>query len=365
MIHVVIGTKAQLIKMAPLMSLMHQRGIEYNYIFTGQHHEKISDIEDNFSLKKPDFNLSSHKDVTKTTQMAKWFILTLWYGYRNRKAAFRNDKHGIVLVHGDTVSTFLGALLAKLSSLRVGHVESGLRSFNLLHPFPEEITRLLVFRMTDYFFPPNQEAEDNLKKYKGTIVNTQINTLYDSLRVFQEKTKNSKNQKTYAIATLHRFENVFSEKKLIEIIEIIEIISQKIPIFFVLHKPTKEKLEKFNLLDRLSKNENIELHPRYDYFKFIELVISAKFIISDGGSNQEECYFLGKPILLLRNSTERPDGLGGNCLLSKYDRKKIDFFMNNINLFEKEKINIIATPCEKILKSIMKYTTHTSKKKMK
>ena len=149
MIHIIIGTKAQLIKMAPVMKLLEQQGIEYNYISTGQHRETMDDILANFGIKLPDQITYTGKDITSVIQMFTWSVRNIVHTLQNKHAIFRNDTNGIVLVHGDTFSTLLGALMGKIAGLKVGHIESGLRSFNLFHPFTEEITRILTFRLSD------------------------------------------------------------------------------------------------------------------------------------------------------------------------------------------------------------------------
>jgi UDP-N-acetylglucosamine 2-epimerase (non-hydrolysing) len=246
----------------------------------------------------------------------------------------------------------LGALLGKLARLKVGHVESGLRSFNLFHPFPEEITRLLVFRLSNYFFAPNSDSVKNLEKYKGFIIKTEANTLYDALEIFKKFEHSIQIDLPdfpYVIITLHRFENIFNKESLQRIVSIVEHISKNHKVLFILHKPTKEKLQKFDLYTRLENNKNIEMRPRYDYFNFIKLLKKSLFVVSDGGSNQEECYYLGKPILLLRNATERPDGLNENCLLSYYSIEKIKFFLENYSIMNKAQKNFEVSPSRKIL----------------
>jgi UDP-N-acetylglucosamine 2-epimerase (non-hydrolysing) len=132
-------------------------------------------------------------------------------------------------------------------------------------------------------------------------------------------------------------------------VSIVEHISKNHKVLFILHKPTKEKLQKFDLYTRLENNKNIEMRPRYDYFNFIKLLKKSLFVVSDGGSNQEECYYLGKPILLLRNATERPDGLNENCLLSYYSIEKIKFFLENYSIMNKAQKNFEVSPSRKIL----------------
>ncbi|HHB93425.1 MAG TPA: hypothetical protein ENK59_09475 [Thioploca sp.] len=338
MIHVIIGTKAQLIKMAPILKILKMQGIDYNYISTGQHKSTIDDILANFAIKKPDYLLYNGKDITSIIKMLIWVIKNLIKTIRYKKAIFKNDKHGIVLIHGDTFSTLLGAVMGKIGGLKIAHVESGLRSFNLFHPFPEEITRLLIFRLSDYMFCPDKYSENNVANYRAIKINTQLNTLYDSLRFALPAIENIHDvnipDKKYGIVTLHRFENIYNFESITRIVSIVEDISKKHFLIFILHKPTKIKLNKFKFIDRLKNNPNIELRKRYDYFKFIKLILQADFVVSDGGSNQEECYFLGKPILLLRKTTERHEGLSKNCVLSKYDPIIINEFTDNINKYK-------------------------------
>lgn len=358
MIHIILGTKAQLIKMAPLMALMQNQGIAYNYIFTGQHKENIDDICQNFRIKNPDHVLYKGRDITGVTQMLAWSIKLLFNSYKNKKVLFSGDKSGVVLVHGDTLSTLLGALIAKTAGLKVAHIESGLRSFYFFHPFPEEIIRLLTFRLSDYFFAPNQDAVNNLVSYSGITINTGLNTLYDSIQHFRNQTTEIAVDiptQAFAIASLHRFENIFSVEHLEKVVEIVEHVAKNIKVLFILHKPTEEKLKRFNLYQRLYNNNNIELRPRYDYFNFIKLLSSANFVLSDGGSNQEECYFLGKPIILLRNATERSDGLGKNCLLSKYDISLIDQFIAQIGSYDQPPLVINESPSKIILEHCLPF----------
>lgn len=212
MIHIVLGTKAQLIKMAPIMAALHSRGIEYNFIVTGQHRETMTEILNNFSLRQPDARLYEGEDITGIGDMLIWCVRLLFTARKKIQELFRNDCRGIVLVHGDTFSTLLGAFLGRRASLKVGHVESGLRSHNLLNPFPEEIVRLLTFRLADYYFCPGNWAMDNLEGYRGTKINTQINTLYDALnrRLNAEVSRGDtmEHRGSYAIVTIHRFENI-------------------------------------------------------------------------------------------------------------------------------------------------------------
>jgi len=351
MIHIILGTKAQLIKMAPVMNELKKRSMDYNFIFTGQHKETIKELIEVFKLKKPDYILYEGKDITKIPQMIIWAIQCLIHTFRNKKKIFKNQK-GIVLVHGDAFSVLLGAIMGKISGLKVGYIEAGLRSFNLFHPFPEEITRRIAPRFADFHFCPGDFAFNNSKKYKGIKINTELNTLYDSLKLVIEN-KNSIQvdipQEKYCLVSIHRFENIFRKEQLLFILKILEEISKQIKILFILHKPTREKLENFGFYQKLKENPNIELRPRYDYFKFIKLLSKSEFIITDGGSNQEESYYLGKPCLLMRKTTERKEGLGENVVISKYDEKIINVFIKNYQKYKLDSLNFKISPSKIIV----------------
>jgi len=279
MIHVIVGTKAQLIKIAPILKIFKMNNVDYNYISTGQHKTTIDDILANFDIKKPDYILYDGKDITSIFQMLIWLIANVFKVLKHKKELFKNDKNGIVLVHGDTVSTLLGAIMGKVAGLKVAHIESGLRSFNFFHPFPEEITRILTFKLSDYMFYPTVWARQNLKKYKSIKVNTQANTIYDALHFALPTIKDISDieipDKKYGIVSLHRFENIYNYKSLAKIISIVEEMSNKKYLLFILHAPTEKNLKKYGFYKTLTENPNIELRERYDYFRFIKLVLEA------------------------------------------------------------------------------------------
>ncbi|MCI5193261.1 MAG: hypothetical protein D3915_09030 [Candidatus Electrothrix sp. AU1_5] len=367
MIHVIIGTKAQLIKMAPLLAYFNYHGIAYHYISTGQHKETIDDILSNFNLRTPDILLYNGPDITSIKQMAVWGAKLLWQTFWNRQKVFPgNRRNSIVLVHGDTFSTLLGALMGKFAKLKIGHVESGLRSFNFFHPFPEEITRLLTFKLSDYYFCPGEWAVKNLTKEKGLKINTAFNTLHESLQIalpsIERITDVDIPLYTYAVATLHRYENIYKADALARLVNLIEQIATSCPLLFILHKPTEINLKKFGYYQRLAGNSRIELRPRYDYFRFIKLLYGAHFVVSDGGSNQEECYYLGKPVILLRQSTERKEGLGKNCVLSYYNPQMIDDFLNNVDKYRHTFKPQTKSPCQLITQQCLPFVEQIDEK---
>jgi UDP-N-acetylglucosamine 2-epimerase (non-hydrolysing) len=321
--------------MAPLMVECQSRAIPYNFIFLAQHHKTIYEMLEQFGVKKPDHVIGDvGHDITSASRMVFWSARVMIQGIRQRKKLFNNDKSGIALVHGDAPPLLLGALMARVQGLKVAHIESGLRSFNFRQPFPEELTRVLFYklRLGKYFFCQDDWSMSNLAHVPGTKINIGVNTLIDSLRIAVERGPSIKvdiPSHPYALASLHRFESISNAAGMTRLVDILENIAHKVPLLFVLHPPTEAMLRKLHLFERLSQIQGIELRPRYSYFEFIKLLNHSEFLVSDGGSNQEECFYMGKPCLLLRSRSERNEGLGTNCILSKFDASIIKDFLDS------------------------------------
>lgn len=336
--YVIIGTRAQLVKMASVMKELQDRGIEYNYVYVGQHKETIDDLRKCFGLKYPDVDLSIKRfEASNMLKFIIWFLKMLGYLFMPSRV-LRNGK-GIVLTHGDPVTCVWGAILGKLHGSKVAHIESGLRSFNIFNPFPEELNRIITFYFADYYFCPNQTAVNNLKKHKGVKINMDNNTLIDAVRLALasdiEPPLDLKGK--YFVFSMHRFENVYNKKRFEQGIELAKKASEKMPCVFVLHPVTRERLLELKIWDELENNKNIILTPRFDFVEFIKLIKNSEFFITDGGGNQEECFHMGHPCLIFRKETEWPDLVGGNVVLSKYDEKTIDEFLNNYQKYKIDK----------------------------
>jgi len=329
--HIIIGTRAQAIKMAPVMKELDSRGIRYNFIDTGQHITGY--LLDLFGIRKPDFLLND-KDITNFSQAFLWNIKNTLKLTLHRSKYFR-DMNGLCLIRGDTLTTLQGLIAGKFSGLRVAHIESGLRTRNVFEPFPEEIIRRIADRNSDILFVPSKEAHDNLIKenVKGQIINTKANTVLDSIRMALEKNNEIEIPfSDYILVTIHRVENIYSRKRMKFIMRVLEKISKDEKILFILHKPTKEKLASYGLLSRLKKNKNIHILSIQDYFCFIKLIKNSKYLITDGGGPQEESYYLDTPCLLMRKKTERRSH--PNVLLSEFNQAKVNYFIENYDRFK-------------------------------
>ena len=209
MIHFVVGTRAQLFKMAPIMLECDKRKLAWRWIYTAQHKDTISSSLSVFGLPDPNYTVVTWDTEAKSLgKFFGWFGKMLVSLFHSKKIlnGYTGKKH-IVLTHGDTTTTWFGALYGKLTRTKVMHVESGLRSFNIFKPFPEEINRLITFRLSDYYACPGDWAVKNLKKYKGKKIDTEHNTQLDTIRFGlsnYQKADISVPKGKYVLVTLHR-----------------------------------------------------------------------------------------------------------------------------------------------------------------
>jgi UDP-N-acetylglucosamine 2-epimerase (non-hydrolysing) len=340
MIHFIIGTRAQLFKMAPIMLECQRRQLKWRWVYTAQHKETIAESLETFGLPDTDYTVV-HWD-TEAKSMGKiwrWYLKMLMALPRSRKVlGGHTGKQNIVLTHGDTITTWLGALFGRLTRTPVMHVESGLRSYNWRKPFPEEINRLITFRLTNVYAAPGDWALKNLKKYKGDKINTGENTQIDTIAFGLKHADSAKltlPKDKYVVASLHRYENVFDELRFSLMIDRLEDITKKFPVYLVQHPVTQGQLAKLSTIkQRIDENKRIHQLPRLEYLPFIKLIKHAEFVVTDGGGNQEELYHMGKPTLLFRDETERQEGLGKTAVISKLNKKIILDFISNYKQYQ-------------------------------
>jgi UDP-N-acetylglucosamine 2-epimerase (non-hydrolysing) len=351
LIHVVLGTKAQLVKMAPILVRLRERRVPFRFIHTGQHRATMDEMLAEFGIAPPDVVLYHGPDVVSPPQMAAWAARLLGRCLTRRQEIFGADRRGIVLVHGDTLSTLLGALMGRAAGLLVGHVEAGLRSFDLLHPFPEELTRLITFRLAHVLYCPGPWAAANVAGLGKQVVDTGANTLVDSLALASRASARRDHvpAEPYAIVSLHRYENIFRRERCEALVATIEELARDRLQLFLLHPPTARQLERFGLRARLEADPRIELRPRYTYFDFAALLAGADYVVTDGGSIQEETSYLGVPCLLLRRATERREGLGGSVVLSGYDRGVVRDFARHFAEHRRPPLERQRSPSDAIL----------------
>lgn len=355
-----IGTEAELIKVFPVMLEAGKAGIPYSVIASGQNNIVNSRILQETACVKPEVVLSDEAEITKSAPgLLKWWVQTCGKAAGRIRAAFPDTdfSKSLMIVHGDTVSTFMGAWTGKKLGMTVCHVEAGLRSFHLLNPFPEEIDRILTSRIARVHFAPGPEAAKNLQKVKGTVVNTEQNTLLDSLRYSEQMAVKSDIlpilSQDYFVFVIHRQENLASREFVSSVVREIEQAAKKRKCVLILHEITRNTLARFGLLDGLAQNPDFILHDRVDYFDFMKLLKNAAFVITDGGSNQEELYYMNKPCLILRKATERNEGIGINARLFNGSAEDIKTFIQETETAGKTgKAGVAGEPSRKIVDTL-------------
>jgi UDP-N-acetylglucosamine 2-epimerase len=333
MIHIFIGTKAQLIKMAPVIQELDRRAIRYNLIDGGQHAALVSELIGQFGLRRPDISLGKEEtNVDSITKALNWTGTHLSSALLDaggvREKVFRGQ-NGICLIHGDTLTTLLSLIMAKRCGLKVAHVEAGLRSFHLLDPFPEEIIRLIAMRYSDLLFAPSDWAFDNLSRmnYGPKTVHAGGNTIIDTLRYARTKAGAERPLPgPYAVVTIHRVETIFSRARMERVALLIERMARDRKVLFVLHEPTRQRLTRYGFLERLKNVPGVEMRELQPYLAFVNLLARADFIVTDGGSIQEESHYLNVPCLIMRAKTERMEGLGKNAHLAGFNEERINRF---------------------------------------
>jgi UDP-N-acetylglucosamine 2-epimerase (non-hydrolysing) len=237
--------------------------------------------------------------------------------FRNRGSLGRRLAEGpgkpLVLVHGDTMTTVLGALLGRLLGVPVAHIEGGLRSHDLRHPFPEELNRRLASRLSRIDYAPGRWAASNLH---GDVVDTGTNTIRDSLELVPPgEPVFGLPEEPFGIVSLHRFELLNNRRLLGDTIELLATAALRTPMFFIDHPVTIAALERFGLQRPFDDKRFVRI-PRMRFFDFVRAQRQCSFVVTDSGGSQEECFYLDLPCLVHRVKTERREGLGENAVLS-------------------------------------------------
>jgi UDP-N-acetylglucosamine 2-epimerase (non-hydrolysing) len=313
-ISVVLGTRPEIIKMAPLLKILEAKRADFFTLHTGQHYSYQLDTVffEQMALPRPRYNLEtgsgSHAEETARMLIGIEKVLL-------------EEKPSIVLVEGDTNSVLAGALAAVKLGIRVGHVEAGLRSYD--RSMPEEINRVVADHVADYLFAPTPKAKDillgeGIGKEKTFITG---NTIVDAVYQYREMARQKidiagqfklKPQK-YFLATLHRQENTDDEKRFTSILEGLSEVATRfrLPVVYPIHPRSRKIMESLH-----RKPNNLKIIDPVDFFSFLQLESNARLILTDSGGVQEEACILRVPCVTLRNNTERPETVdaGANIL---------------------------------------------------
>jgi UDP-N-acetylglucosamine 2-epimerase (non-hydrolysing) len=258
----------------------------------------------------------------------------------------------------------MGSLVACIYRLKLVHIESGLRSYDFFEPFPEELCRHIIAQLADIHFCPNEWSVKNLASVKGEKVNTHENTLIET---FWSQMKNKSHhafvrqvraqKKKYFVLVAHRQEHVLFNR--VETKNLLKFILNNIPknmkCLFLVHDISAGFVDSLELLIPEEVADRITKVDRLPYGDFMNLLAGSEFLITDGGSNQEEMYYMGKPCLLLRNRTERIEGLKKNVVLSKNKHSKILEFLKHYKQYRRKPVYAQTKPSHIIADSLFSY----------
>lgn len=327
----VFGTRPEAIKMAPLVNQLKQdAAFDSRVCVTGQHREMLDQVLKLFDIK-PEYDLAIMKAGQDLYDVTTSILL-------NIKAVLREFKPDIVLVHGDTSTTFAAALACYYEKIAVGHVEAGLRTGNIYSPWPEEANRKLTGALTRLHFAPTQTSADNLLAENMTPEHIVItgNTVIDALLQVVEKIDSTTEIKQQFA---EQFPFISAERRMIlvtghrresfgdgfeQICAALAEIAKRYPtcdIVYPVHLNPNVREPVYRLLSDVS---NVHLIAPQDYLPFVYLMNQSYLVLTDSGGIQEEAPSLGKPVLVMRDTTERPEAVGaGTVKLVGTDKAKI------------------------------------------
>ncbi len=308
----IFGTRPEAIKMAPVVLELqkHPDKIQSIVAVTAQHREMLDQVLHLFDIR-PDYDL----DIMKSSQTLFDITSRALVGLREVLEEARPD---LVLVHGDTTTTFVGALAAFYEQIPVGHVEAGLRTHNKYSPYPEEMNRKLTGVLTDLHFAPTETARQNLLQENvlpesifvtgNTVIDALLSTVNPSYRFVDELLSSVSFETSRVIlVTTHRRENLGEPmRQVYQALKRIVLEYPDVEIIFPVHKNPKVREVVDSVLGNLPR---VHLTDPMDYEPFANLMDRATMILTDSGGIQEEAPSLGKPVLVLRDTTERPEAI--------------------------------------------------------
>ena len=322
----IFGTRPEAIKMAPVimkckksMSLLSSITI-----VTAQHREMLDDILRLFNIQ-PEYDLNIMQENQSLEDITVRSLKKL-------SKIIKCEKPDMILVQGDTTTTFIGALAGFYNKIPIGHIEAGLRTYDKYQPFPEEVNRKLTTALADIHFSPTKRAAENLIREGvpasrifitgNTVIDALLEIISRNYKFKKPLDKIVNNNSNLILVTAHRRENLGEplNNVCLALKEITQTI-KNIQILFAVHPNPKVRKIVFNALHN---NRNIHLLPPLDYQTFAHIMAKSRLILTDSGGIQEEAPSLGKPVLVLRNKTERPEAVeAGTVKIIGTDTRKI------------------------------------------
>ncbi len=324
------GTTAEAIKIAPIARRLASRGIPFEQWLTLQQSDRLLDALPGLGLPQPDRIIANGRGgspLTGVIDVIAWLgQIGRWLATNHRSAKRLLGEKSVIIVHGDTMTSVIGALLARALGADCAHVEAGLRSGNWRHPFPEELDRRIVGRLAQIHYAPSTRAVAILQQHKNhrNVVFTQGNTVIDAI-LDQAATVAGDPMDHYGIVLLHRFEYLNNDAL---VAQTMRALTENTPhrLVMVLDDQARHALR--DQLETVDTTK-VSLRDKVSHADFVELLASASFVVTDSGGVQEETALLGIPTLVHRIATERGEGLGENAILSGWDIDTLKIFLTS------------------------------------
>jgi len=324
---VVFGTRPEIIKVDPVIKELERRKINTVLIHTGQHN--LSSLFRNLKIREPDYVLGLPPEsagkfkgrlAAGVLSATKWSLIITG---KIRKILLK-EKPDVLLYQGDTLAIASASVAGRLISNRpvLGHIEAGLRTYDIFNPFPEEIARRIADKTSDLLFAATKDSVRNLKKEKfirGKILLTG-NTIVDALLAHKKLASKIKIAlpRKYVLVFVHRQENVHSKEAIKRLLKFIQGLNETA--LFLEHTTVMQKISDFGLESAFRSLKNVQFVPFFDYLPFIKVMIKSLCIITDSGGLQEETCILKVPCIVWREKTERMEAVrAGSAVLVKHD----------------------------------------------
>ena len=304
---IVVGTRPEVIKMAPVVRALQKHGQAFIFVHSGQHYDYNLSLQfiEELGLPEPDYSLKV-RERSPAAQTGRMMITV--------EKVVKKENPRLMLLEGDTNTMLAAALAGFKQNVPVGHVEAGLRSYDFR--MPEEHNRRMVDHASAYLFAPTEKARQNLvgENVWGRIYvtgNTVVDAVLQHIPLAEKKSRiiEQVRFREYALATAHRMENVDDPKVLKNFVE--AFTESPIPVVFSVHPRTKKRLRQYKMWRKISSSENVQILPPIGYFDFLVLMKNCKLILTDSGGLQEEATAptIRKRVIVLRLSTERPEAV--------------------------------------------------------
>ncbi len=358
------GTTAEAIKIAPVARRLDARGIPYRQWVTLQQASTVLDALPSLGLREPDEVLArgrGGRPLQGPVDVLVWLWQVLrWMLSRGAGARRGLGPTGIVLVHGDTMTSVVGAVIARVLRLRCGHIEAGLRSGDWRHPFPEELDRRIVGRLAHVHYAPSDAAAAVLASRPG-LVHTRGNTVLDAvLDLARPRTTPDSDAPSddldlpgwtgpYGLVLLHRFELMQAGDLAARSLD---VLCRRSPARLLL---VADDHASHGMHDELAALDpgRVRVVGKQSHPVFSRLLAGASFVVTDSGGVQEEASLLGVPTLVHRRATERPDGLGRNVVLSGWDLEVLETFLADPGRHRYPPLQLDVSPSDIVVEDLI------------